>query len=412
MEFFVRRFDLPKWKANLFAQDMYRMGYLEPGTLRSFDKCDEAFSEFFLEEGPIIYCPDIDALCRQGFGFEHKSDEWRLFIDSSKLSLKAVLCKNGNDQPSIIVAYARGIPESYESMQKIIELINYNRHQWMLVPDLKVVAFLRGIQAGAVKYPCHICLFDSRARDKHYVKKSYKKRKDEHLNPDVKQQFNAINTPLVSADRFFPPPLHIKIGLIGVFIRTIVKHLKKAKEENEDAKSDALEYLYKHFVETKRKTKDKVDAGTFDGTEIRELILQKDDPIDGSFAQSLEPLRELPAWESFVCVVEGFLGSHRANNHEQLIDNMFDAFEALGCNMILKMHYLFCHLDQFPDNCGDYSDEQGERFHQDIEDLETNYNSLTRNRRFLGMFCWKLSQNHFEGIEVFKPTKKLFIKNQ
>ena len=28
--------------------------------------------------------------------------------------------------------------------------------------------------------------------------------------------------------------------------------------------------------------------------------------------------------------------------------------------MSIKVHYLHSHLDNFPDNCGDYSDEQGE----------------------------------------------------
>ena len=34
--------------------------------------------------------------------------------------------------------------------------------------------------------------------------------------------------------------------------------------------------------------------------------------------------------------------------------------------MSLKMHFLHSHLDFFPSNLGEVSDEQGERFHQDI----------------------------------------------
>jgi hypothetical protein len=43
-----------------------------------------------------------------------------------------------------------------------------------------------------------------------------------------------------------------------------------------------------------------------------------------------------------------------------------DSVEQLGCNMSLKMHFLFSHLDFFPLNCGAVSDEHGNRFHQDI----------------------------------------------
>jgi hypothetical protein len=36
----------------------------------------------------------------------HRPEQWRLFIDVSKTSLKAVLLHNGNKLPSIPVAYA------------------------------------------------------------------------------------------------------------------------------------------------------------------------------------------------------------------------------------------------------------------------------------------------------------------
>ena len=41
--------------------------------------------------------------------------------------------------------------------------------------------------------------------------------------------------------------------------------------------------------------------------------------------------------------------------------------------MSLKIHFLHSHLDFFPDNLGDVSDEQGERFHQDISVIEIRY---------------------------------------
>ena len=38
--------------------------------------------------------------------------------------------------------------------------------------------------------------------------------------------------------------------------------------------------------------------------------------------------------------------------------------------MSLKVNFLFSHLDYFPDNLGDFSEEMGERFHQDIKIME------------------------------------------
>jgi hypothetical protein len=37
--------------------------------------------------------------------------------------------------------------------------------------------------------------------------------------------------------------------------------------------------------------------------------------------------------------------------------------------MSLKVHFLNAHLDYFPKNLGAVSEEQGERFHQDIKDI-------------------------------------------
>jgi len=41
--------------------------------------------------------------------------------------------------------------------------------------------------------------------------------------------------------------------------------------------------------------------------------------------------------------------------------------------MALKIHFLHSHLDFFPENCGVVSDENGERFHQDISSMEKRY---------------------------------------
>ena len=48
-------------------------------------------------------------------------------------------------------------------------------------------------------------------------------------------------------------------------------------------------------------------------------------------------------------------------------------FQALGARMSIKMHCLNSHLDCFPNNCGDYSEEQGEKFHLDICLMEERY---------------------------------------
>ncbi|UYV61799.1 hypothetical protein LAZ67_1006632 [Cordylochernes scorpioides] len=45
-------------------------------------------------------------------------------------------------------------------------------------------------------------------------------------------------------------------------------------------------------------------------------------------------------------------------------------------NMSIKVLYLHSHLNKFPDNLGAYSDEQGERFHQDMKVMEDRYQGV------------------------------------
>ena len=41
--------------------------------------------------------------------------------------------------------------------------------------------------------------------------------------------------------------------------------------------------------------------------------------------------------------------------------------------MSIKVHFLKIHLNEFPANLGDVSDEHGERFHQGIKVMEKRY---------------------------------------
>ena len=83
--------------------------------------------------------------------------------------------------------------------------------------------------------------------------------------------------------------------------------------------------------------------------------------------------KEKAVWDGFKFVVKGFLGNRRAQNYEDLVNNLLQNYQKLGCNMSLKIHFLHSHLDFFPENCGAVNDEQGERFHEDISSTEKRY---------------------------------------
>jgi len=85
--------------------------------------------EFFTMEGTLVACNDLDGLFKT-LNISHCSDEWRLFIDSSKVSPKAVLLHNGNVLPSIPVAHEFGIKESGDSMKQLLQYIKYDTYKW------------------------------------------------------------------------------------------------------------------------------------------------------------------------------------------------------------------------------------------------------------------------------------------
>jgi len=71
-------------------------------------------------------------------GHEYNPDQWRLFIDSSKVSLKVVLLHNGNRFPSVNVARVANMKENYESLKLLSGKIKYDEFKWKLRGDLKL----------------------------------------------------------------------------------------------------------------------------------------------------------------------------------------------------------------------------------------------------------------------------------
>jgi hypothetical protein len=110
----------------------------------------------------------------------------------------------------------------------------------------------------------------------------------------------------------------------------------------------------------------KIKEGIFVGPQIRELMQ------DAKFEEQLTQVEKI-AWSSFKNVTKLFLGNIKAEKFQDIVPELLDSYQDLGCNMSLKIHFLHSHLDFFPDNLGAVSDEHGERFHQDIASMEKRY---------------------------------------
>ena len=76
--------------------------------------------------------------------------------------------------------------------------------------------------------------------------------------------------------------------------------------------------------------------------------------------------------------------------------------------MSIKMHFLQSHLDYFPENCGDYSEKQGDRFYQDIKTMETRYQGRW-DINMLSDYCWCLKRDEPIIFHKQKVSRTSFL---
>ena len=100
-----------------------------PGTSFSwFRNKEKEFIPYFSQAGELVYCSDIPGRIKS-FKIEYKPKEWRLFIDSSKRSLKAVLLHNENKYASVPAGYSVHLKEVYGNIDLILNKLSYSDHE-------------------------------------------------------------------------------------------------------------------------------------------------------------------------------------------------------------------------------------------------------------------------------------------
>lgn len=89
---------------------------------------------------------------------------------------------------------------------------------------------------------------------------------------------------------------------------------------------------------------------------------------------------------------------------------MVENYKTLGCLMNLKLHFLDSHIDYFPENLGDFSEEQGERFHQDLKAMEFRYQGRW-DVNMMADFCWSVKRECTKrGVKCKrKPLLRSFL---
>jgi len=101
---------------------------------------------------------------------------------------------------SAALGHSTALKENYSEIKFVLEKNSYYEHNWIICVDLKKVGFPLGLQCGCTKFPCFLCLWDSRARAQHWIKQDWPV--TEELVPG---ETNVQAHPLV--ERSFSPPL-------------------------------------------------------------------------------------------------------------------------------------------------------------------------------------------------------------
>ena len=265
--------NLSKESAQLLGSRLREKHLLAPGTtFYWYQEREREFRYLFTFDiaSSLVYCNNIAGLT-EFLGPKYEVIEWRLFIDSSNRSLKAVLLNNGNKFSLIPAGHSVEMKESHKSMDLLLFARNYQEHKWLLCGDLKVVGIILGFQGGYTKHPCFLCLWDNHANDQYYVRKEWPLR--EVLKPG---SHKILSHPLNEPSKILLPPLHIKLDLMKNFVKAL------------DREGRGFDFLHQKF---QQKSTEKITAGIFDGPQIRELIK------DTSFHDALNPA-EISAWLS------------------------------------------------------------------------------------------------------------------
>ena len=87
------------------------------------------------------------------FKVQHIAESWRLFTDSSKRCIKAVLLHNGNKYASIPVGHSVHLKEINGNLALILDKLKYKEFEWTVCGDLKLISMILEQQGGTQNFP-------------------------------------------------------------------------------------------------------------------------------------------------------------------------------------------------------------------------------------------------------------------
>ena len=118
----IRDLNFPKQSAEVMASKLQEKHLLKTNISVSFYRNrEEKLRKYFHFDGQLVYCTDAEGRFLAMGLSAYRSNEGRLFIDSSKRSLKYLLLHNSNQYGSISIGYSATLKGNYENIKALLE---------------------------------------------------------------------------------------------------------------------------------------------------------------------------------------------------------------------------------------------------------------------------------------------------
>jgi hypothetical protein len=91
----------------------------------------------------------------------------------------------------------------------------------------------------------------------------------------------------------------------------------------------------------------KINEDIFVGPQVKQLF---QDPHFKNKSNTVERR----AWDVYENVCSNFLRNKKSEIYVEIVEELPSSHRALGCNMLLKLHFLQSHLDFFPGKYGNH----------------------------------------------------------
>ena len=118
----VKDLNLPKAFIIILGSTLKAKHMLSTDTILAWYKHRQnEYIRFFAKEHSLVCCVDVQGLIKK-LDIVHNSNDWRLFIDALKSSLKAVLLHNSSQFASIFLTHLTSTKESYKNINLLSKI--------------------------------------------------------------------------------------------------------------------------------------------------------------------------------------------------------------------------------------------------------------------------------------------------